>query len=131
MNLQPLFEKAAIHMLTQNRRSGVYVCGDFQCRYRDKKGRKCGVGALIIEKYYSEDLEDQAADSEDVLTAVRLSQGIDGLDDEEEEQLVTLLEGIQEVHDISAPAYWQIEMIDLGKAYGLNTTPIENYEVQP
>lgn len=51
---QEIFNKVALHLLTQSKRSvGTTESGGVKCAYRGDKGTKCAVGGLIDDEHYS------------------------------------------------------------------------------
>lgn len=60
MNIQEVFDKVVLHARTQQVKSVSCSPFDF-CRYRDGKGNKCFIGALITDEHYTPKLENKRA----------------------------------------------------------------------
>lgn len=89
LNAQTLFDKCALHLIHQGRRSirKEGVCG---CAYRGADGAACAVGALISEDRYSEDME---GDTAQALASTVMP---------ELKPFELLLQDIQDAHDYEA-----------------------------
>ena len=107
MNKQEVFDKIVNHMLTQNAKA-LDVKGI--CMYRGEEGRMCAVGCLITDEAYSPDIEKNAADSEEVLQALRNS-GIDIAPWSPSNADSRFLNEIQQIHDYIDVDVWEKALI--------------------
>jgi len=57
MTAQELFDIVFKHLMSQSAKSMMVVEGGFSCAYRGKDGLKCGIGILIPDEDYREDME--------------------------------------------------------------------------
>ena len=73
MNQQEVFDKVVRHLLKQGERA---ISDNGRCAYNDSHGRKCAVGCLITDEAYNPDIEHRAADTTEVIWALKNS-GID------------------------------------------------------
>lgn len=107
MNKQDVFDKIVIHMLTQNAKAQ----DDFgTCMYRGNEGRMCAVGCLITDEAYSPDIEKNAADTEEVLQALRNS-GIEVASWSQSNADAQFLYEIQQIHDYTDVDIWEKALI--------------------
>ena len=94
MNMQEAFDAVVAHLRKQNSRSIM----DYQkCAYRGREGKKCAVGALILDEHYSPELEGMAATKVEVLAALQAS-GVDTSGD-----TPYMLKRMQSIHDSIPP----------------------------
>ena len=107
MNKQEVFDKIVNHMLTQNAKA-LDVKGI--CMYRGEEGRMCAVGCLITDEAYSPDIEKNAADTEEVLQALRNS-GIDIAPWSPSNADSRFLNEIQQIHDYIDVDVWEKALI--------------------
>lgn len=71
--LQEIFDRVAAHLLTQNSKATDEA--GRECMYRAPDGRKCAVGCLIDDKFYTADLESRTVSWPEVQDALELSMG--------------------------------------------------------
>lgn len=119
-SMQRAFDKAARHMLTQNKK--CMSVGETEkgvaydaCWYRgqdDSAGLMCAVGALIDDDAYCPSLERTRADSPTVRQAVAKS-GYYGLPPE-------FLVALQGIHDLFETQLWKPQLRRLAYDLGLN-----------
>ena len=61
MTEQEIFNKVAVHLIKQNKRSVIYDDnGDDFCRYRSEDGAMCAVGCLISDEEYLPEMEGES-----------------------------------------------------------------------
>ena len=101
MGTQEVFDKVAVHLLTQNAKSLQVVSHSWQidnpaypptvnCRYRGEEGRSCAVGCLIPDERYNDIIEGGSVESwrvQEILYAMDLQDH------------VKILSRLQHVHD--------------------------------
>ena len=75
---------------------GPSVNSSFNCMYRGENGRKCALGHLIKDKYYSPDLENACVGTDDINKALMLSLNISDLSTEDQ----SILYRLQQCHDM-------------------------------
>ena len=138
MSLQHIFDKAAVGMLRQNRRSGrdkpVHKGSgqtSFGCEYRGADGCKCAVGFLIHDDDYDPVIENVTIRnllggwgtfSED-LGAVRLWEAL-GKPDFDGERM-DLLKRLQDIHDQKNLKEWKSNLKVLADDFNLSTKTID------
>lgn len=117
MNKQEVFDKIVNHLLTQNAKAQDDLG---TCMYRGNEGRMCAVGCLITDEAYSPDIEKNAADTEEVLQALRNS-GIDadGVDDVNGMTHSHFLYEIQQIHDYTPVDIWEKRLAEFAEQNGL------------
>ncbi len=99
MNRREVFEKVKTHLLTQNAKSVDE--GEDTCLYRGENGLKCGIGALILDEYYHESLENNCANTPVVISALEFS--LNCKIDSEDRGFINRL---QWIHDDYGPEDW-------------------------
>lgn len=121
LNAQKIFEKVAIHLLKQGKRSILRPDANLPtrsyCAYRGKGSTKCAAGALILDEHYLPTLELQSAEMPDVQAAL-LSSGIPT----EQSGMVM---GLQGIHDNTSPITWKSKLRAYAENHNLNFTPVE------
>lgn len=110
MKAQEILDKVSKHLIKQNAISQDYYGS---CLYRGDNDRKCAVGCLIKDKYYSKSLEDQASSDKDVQKALKLSVG------SLSKKSLALIEALQNLHDMYDPDTWWSGLANLADEYGL------------
>jgi hypothetical protein len=121
-----IFERCVNHLLKQGRRSMALnaesLDQNMQCVYRGEDGLMCGVGCLIDDVYYSEELEGECSSETRVLWALRNS-GVDATttwyDGAGRYSVYGLLSAVQELHDKMEPEDWRAEAATIAAAYCL------------
>lgn len=121
MTLQEIFDKVAVHLLTQGKQSqGLY---DTACKYRGHDGLKCAVGCLIPDDKYRPDMEGYT-----VYTLVSRFPDVLGFYTGDSE--LSLLTCLQRIHDNTRVRVltsgeirriWKQRLTDLANDYNLNT----------
>ena len=131
MTTQELFDKVAVHLLTQDQRSMGHFIGHSddrpQCAYRGDKGRMCAIGCLITDEHYDIALESKLlygpspgsnAKGSDPYLAVVNSIGRELTNVE-----VDMLMRLQEVHDKRTVCSWPFELRFWATNFGLECPP--------
>lgn len=116
MTDQEVFDKVAVHLLTQRKKSfcegdGPRLVG---CMYRNPEGLRCAVGVLIPDNRYNPNLEGVTADNPIVVDAL---EGICSN--------IGLLMELQCIHDSLPVVEWARELRRVAKFFGLNTKAIK------
>jgi len=138
LTLQEIFDKAAIHLLTQGKPA---VTPDRnKCKYRTDEGLKCAVGGLIPDDLYDSRIEGAAvvdcymADPlprDNILREILTKIGIQG-------KGFTLLKNLQSIHDtihdreagcveVDLRHLWAAQLTQLAKANHLNYDVVINF----
>ena len=146
MLLQEIFDKAAIHLLTQMKPAIIYNEQQAPiCMYKDPSGLKCAVGAFIPDELYKYSLENKTVKSQallDVLVAAKVvddvycitkpdcvrveMSSISNTDALVKRKLWTdsvpcsLLSDLQELHDNSKPVHWLSGLYYIATEFGLS-----------
>lgn len=107
---QQIFEKASMHLLTQNNRAGSST----QCMYHARDGRMCAIGVLILKENYTPLLEQRLVTSDIVLLALKKS-GVNIYDN----STYNLLVDLQQLHDVENPETWRKCLVTLSEKYSL------------
>ena len=114
MTLQELFDKVALHLLTQNKRSSTFnESGGEECLYHSSDGLSCSVGCLIPKSLYKEHLEGGSVLAPDLSRI--LKKVIDGYGWEHE----TLLLSLQSAHDDFDPPFWRDVLVEMAGDFNL------------
>lgn len=111
MNNQELFNRVAIHLIKQGRRS-ICTKDENICAYRGANGLKCAGGALIHDEHYHYDLENKVVNQPSVRAAL-FKSGIS------EDQL-NLVIRLQSIHDNTRSQYWMRELTASADNYNLS-----------
>src|ERR1700739_42157 len=111
---QQVFDKVAVHLLTQNEQS-MNPSGAF-CKYRGANGLSCAVGCLVDDKHYDPQMEDKSPDCIEVMKVLRHTVDIDN------HGISSLLNELQLLHDGHEPKEWFWGLASLAKEFGLSTT---------
>jgi hypothetical protein len=126
---EKLFKISADHLIRQGRKCEcyAYVCDELRnelltnnCVYRNHRGFRDAVGALISDEQYKYSLEDCPASSNCVKNAIADSHNIkvDEIND-------IMILRLQEVHDHTEPGEWSQKLTDLADQLGFHWTPPE------
>lgn len=102
MTMQQMYDKAKLHLLTQNSRSAER----FHCKYRDSRGRKCGAGIFIPDEKYNEGMEGLLWESVNVNFQLHVPH-------------TKFVQEIQQIHDAEKPSYWKQALEILAHKHGL------------
>lgn len=111
--LQEIFNAAAKHLLKQNVKS--LSENTKTCMYRGAKGLMCAAGPFIAEVHYSHSLEFKRVGNDDVKIALKKSGfPVDNF------KAISILMGLQRVHDSFDPKQWKDELHELANNHHLN-----------
>lgn len=99
---QKLYNKAKLHLLTQNAQSKY----NSQCRYRGMYGRKCGAGIFIPDEKYSEEMEGLTWESVNTTFQLNVPHP-------------ELIDDVQILHDTRSPREWAQALQTLAHKHGL------------
>jgi hypothetical protein len=112
MNRQIMFNRVANHLLTQLKHS---IDATSNNAYRGISGRKCGIGALIDDQFYSPELEFKTSSSPQVSKAIACTFNLKSMTWEDIKFILTL----QSVHDMNRVEDWATRLRELALHYGL------------
>lgn len=116
MNAQEIYDKVAVHLLTQNAKSKRPRAGHPDappvCAYRGAEGRCCAAGCLLT--------------LEEAEKADHLDEGVWGaviqvMDLSRFANHTTLIEELQGVHDENEVEQWGVELAKLAEKHNLST----------
>lgn len=93
MTKQEIFDKVAIHLLTQKTQSIEFG----SCLYRGPGGLKCAAGCLIPDSIYNHGMEGRSA-----LTVFSTTPGLDY-----SVEHAQFIDDLQFIHDYSRPECWK------------------------
>jgi hypothetical protein len=122
---QEIFDKVAVHLLTQNLKSTetVYYPEEESkplCRYRGHvnggKPLKCAVGVLIPDDVYSPKMEGCSVEELDILYPQL------GFTDQ-----ISLLEDLQGMHDCFEPHEWKGMLGGIANTYRINPSILNEF----
>jgi len=118
MNRQQIFDKVVDHLLAQQEKSvSCYQKGiSAMCAYRGTEGRKCALGCLIADEFYSPELEGATPSENKIRDALTNSLRIT---DEKFYTLSTLFHRLQHIHDSFEPESWEGLLKNAAKDFGL------------
>jgi hypothetical protein len=111
INLQETFDKVATHLLRQGKKA---LDNKGYCVYRAGDDM-CAVGCLITDEFYTAGLEGDNIHADNVRVALAHSLNVDVLDDD----AITLIGALQDIHDDTQPDYWVSELRGLSEAFNL------------
>ncbi len=120
--LQELFEKVAIHLLTQNKKSERFSYNDSQwiCAYRGEENTKCAIGCLINDIDYIADFEGSSLNPCSKIWNYLENKNYTYLQ-------IEFLRKLQHIHDMYKPENWKEMLVNVGIVHNLNITKIENF----
>lgn len=128
MEPQEIFDKVAIHLLTQNKKS--IRTEDQVCVYRAEDGCKCAAGVLIPEDKYDHSMEDIAWPDSEHRAKYNLSNGSHGIKLVAEVALeirnFDLVRNLQLMHDTYQISDWKYELELIAKKFLLNAEILDN-----
>lgn len=113
MTNQEIFDKAALHLLTQNARAED---ANGTCEYRAADGKMCAVGALIPDGDYDETIEGETVTSK---PKYFLKIGFT-------EENLPVLKDLQYIHDETEVKDWRAELDRLAKENNLSTSALDD-----
>ena len=123
MNQQEMFDKVAIHLLTQNKKAIKVLKNEYtglddnMCVYRNDAGEKCAAGCLIPDELYDPKFEGMNTSAYD-LQHVWATIGIDMIHD------LALLNKLQKIHDTYTPSKWHRQLEIVAVEFKLNTNAL-------
>lgn len=118
---QEIFDRVAVHLLTQNKKSERPVSA--QCLYRGPFDLKCAIGALIKDEVYSHDLEGHRANIFTVRKALKRSGVPVDVESEEDAKFLT---DLQDIHDLWEVTMWPRMLRETAQMYGLNADKVKD-----
>jgi hypothetical protein len=89
-----------------------------ECAYRGYGGTKCAVGCLILDEYYTEDLEHSILEPENEALVDALAKSM-GLTVTNVLTYLPMLRNMQQVHDRIPPKDWEAAFTFLARMYGV------------
>lgn len=113
---QQIFDKVSVALLMQGKKS-VNAVND-ACMYRGDGGTKCAAGHLIDDRNYHRDIENATVHAHSVLLALKCS-GVS-------RKHLTLVSGLQNIHDNYDVAEWKARLFAVAFVYDLDTSKIEH-----
>ena len=116
---QQIFDKVVLHLLTQNTQS--VTRGGNGCRYRGVNGTMCAVGCLIDDDEYDACMEQHSVQEEPLQDWIQ--QKYPNVDN-----ITSFLYDLQQVHDLSRPGQWMVELKDVAEMYDLKTDVFKHFE---
>ena len=121
MDRQAVLDKVSRHLLTQNEKSLDDKGWDQtpMCLYRNRKGRKCAIGGLILDEHYKPSFEGHGVGFPEVMRAVELSLGCTITEQRDEE----FLRDLQSIHDMYEPSRWRKSLGYFAATRGLIFNP--------
>lgn len=111
MTDQELFDRVATHLLTQGEQSFDEGIG---CAYRGENGKKCAIGCLIPDEWYSEDLEGNTVHQK----VIREAAGI-------AESQLQLADALQACHDCGLVSEWRDTLRQIATGFGLSAACLD------
>lgn len=117
---QEIFDRVAIHLLIQNKKSQKTFNGAHECFYRGNNGYMCAIGCLISDEHYVPEIENKYADALEVVKLLNLS-----LNHKLNKTMEMFLCDLQKIHDISVVRYWWDYLLSLAEREKLSTDAID------
>jgi len=129
LTTQEVFDKVAVHLLTQNSKSVEIVSHSFNesdlaspltvnCRYRGEEGKSCAVGCLIPDDRYDTSIEGGSVESwrvQEILYAMDLQDH------------VKILSKLQYIHDATEVGDWKNKLKKMAEEYSINSDCLNNF----
>ncbi|MDR5734171.1 hypothetical protein QCE47_17830 [Caballeronia sp. LZ025] len=115
-----IFATVRSHLLSQ---AAISEDDGGSCRLRGRDGRRCAIGVLIDDRYYSERLEGlgigyyKAGQDGPLLQALALS-GVDA----HEPRVAAMLQDLEDLHDAAEVAEWPVQLDALARRYGIKAS---------
>ena len=111
---QEVFDVCALHLLTQNKRSGD-THGTGNCMYRNPFGLKCAIGILIPDELYHASMEGNG------INTLAAEYGIT--------DHVDILRDLQSLHDIECDvSQWKKRLTRMARSYSLSDKLVVNFK---
>lgn len=124
MTLQEIFDKAAVHLLTQMKLSIGNMHGVNSCLYRQDYTAECtcqcGAGPFIPNDKYNKDMENTLFSEINKKYNLGYSP-----------RQVSLICDIQNIHDNDSPENWHKLLKDITNKYKLNTDVLNKFSPVP
>ena len=132
MDKQEIFNKVAVHLLTQKAQAGRKE-GDapFACLYRAPDGKKCAAGCLITDEAYIPYLEQKTVTSEVVTRALIKSGVFPDLSTRKYRDRRDMLAHLQSIHDGTLVSNWKNALLNIGELNGLYTSVVKEFNDWP
>lgn len=122
---QEVFDKVVIGLRKQGCRS--YLSDEDTCAYRGVDGRKCAAGILILDEFYSSDLEGETIptiwprlsiykDHRYKIGQALISSGVNPAH-------FLFIRSLQQIHDEERPGHWEQRWSALAFDEGVKYTP--------
>jgi len=124
LTTQEVFSKVAIHLLTQNEKSED---PDGDCLYRGMGTTKCAIGCLILDKFYTRDLEYKVPNPKFPSGSVCIAMSRSGVNERDFE----LTQDLQKIHDNWMVSDWESQLTVTAKDYNLEMPAIPNQPQPP
>lgn len=124
MELQEMFDRVAIHMLTQNAKS---MLGSY-CAYRGANGLRCALGHLIPDSKYSTSFETLGLEA--IERQGRGSALLDALGIVAKSKQFDLAVTLQNVHDCYSPIEWRKRLQEVALDFGLSAEAVSEFEAR-
>ena len=120
MTLQEIFDKVAVHLLTQQERSET--CGG--CAYRGERGLMCAVGCLIPDELYDSSMESLCATTI-LVDFPEFGKYIRG--NTPHPDMPYLLSRLQNIHDHDIVDMWHYALQRCAHAYKLDDSVLNKF----
>jgi len=117
MNSLQIFNRVSTHLLTQGKKSAN---DKDECLYRGPNNTSCAIGCLILDKYYSTDLEGFNLANNEIKLVLQKSLGRKITSDE-----ICMLSDLQKIHDRIEPEYWDSRLEQSKEIFQLRELGIE------
>lgn len=125
MTLQEIFDKVAVHLLTQNRQAIVVLDGStLACHYKSPHNDdRCAVGVLLTATDPKTlELLEGTCRTDEVVQALRAAGVLDNeksMEDRENQERLGLLRTLQQLHDEDEPVLWPSSLRRVAREYRL------------
>jgi hypothetical protein len=130
MTLQQIFDKSAVHLLTQNKKAKSHG----SCQYRGDGGTMCAVGCLIPDEHYSKDIEGcgvsgawHARSADPYARKLREALMASGIDIDDAKTM-RMLDELQTIHDNHPVELWLGDLRDLAENFSLNAEALVAFQ---
>ncbi|MDR5741052.1 MULTISPECIES: hypothetical protein [unclassified Caballeronia] len=116
-SIDEIFGAVRSHLLSQ---AAISEDDGGSCRLRGRDGRRCAIGVLIDDRYYSERLEGlgigyyKAGQDGPLLQALALS-GVDAY----EPRVAAMLQDLEDLHDAADVPAWPAQLDVLARRHGI------------
>ena len=120
LSKQEIFDKCAVHLMTQGKKAMKPDTPDQSCMYRAPDGTKCAVGVLIPDHLYTSSMEGNSVPGLFQDFAPEMSMA--GLDPGD----MTFLQELQLIHDEYQPESWRRQLVYLADYFDLSTAVLNS-----